>query len=80
MTKADEFRKLTDEELKNKLSELESELFKQRMKIKAASQKNVKLVRNIRKDIARLKTVMKEKQLRNSDGKKEEKQVPNQKA
>ncbi len=59
---------LTDKtiiELQKLLKDAEEECFKQKMELKISKLKNVHTVRIIRKEIARLKTVIREKELLN---------------
>lgn len=61
--KADEIRELTDGELGEQLRQREQELF--RLKYRAAYQEleNPALIRRLRKDIARIKTIQREREL-----------------
>lgn len=61
--KASEIRELTDREIHQRIQQLQEELF--RLRLRAATQplENPKLLRNLRKDIARLKTVLREREL-----------------
>lgn len=61
--KADEIRELTDAELGEQLRQREQELF--RLKYRAAYQEleNPALIRRLRRDIARIKTIQREREL-----------------
>ncbi|HEX7123508.1 MAG TPA: 50S ribosomal protein L29 [Gemmatimonadaceae bacterium] len=61
--RADEIRELTDVDLRARLAELEEERF--RLRFRAATQplEEPLRLRHIRKDIARLKTVLREREL-----------------
>lgn len=59
--KASELRELSTNELKNKLSELKAQLFTLKMK-KFISLENPLKIRHIRKDIARILTILKERE------------------
>lgn len=59
--KAADLRELTFEELQAKLKEVEEELFNLRFQLASQQLENTALLKTIRRDIARLKTVMREK-------------------
>lgn len=61
--KANEVRKLTDTELEQKLSELKEELFNLRFQLATGQLDNPMRIRAVRKDIARVKTIMRERAL-----------------
>ena len=61
--KAEEVRELTDEELERKLAELKEELFNLRFQLATGQLDNPMRVKAVRKDIARVKTVMREREL-----------------
>ena len=54
---------LTDEELKQRLQEKQDALFNFRMQMATGSVDNVRGPRNARRDIARIKTVMRQREL-----------------
>ena len=56
-----EIRGLSDEELQQKLNELRSELIRLRTQVVTGTIKDTMAIRNIKKDIARIQTVLKEK-------------------
>lgn len=62
--KAKDLRNLTVEELKNKEEELSQELFNIRLQASTGQLQNSGRMREVRKDIARIKTIYKEKWLR----------------
>lgn len=62
--KARELRELTDDELKRREEELKDQLFKLRAQHAIGQLENTAKLRNIRKDIARIKTILKERELR----------------
>lgn len=62
--KAAELRKLKPEELRKKVDELKMNLLKLRFKQKISGLENPMEMRKIRKDIARVLTVLREKELR----------------
>lgn len=59
--KARELRDLSPEELVSKEAELEDQLFKLRFQHSLGQLENAMKLRNIRRDIARIKTVLREK-------------------
>ena len=59
--KTTEIRELSDEELKNKESELKDQLFKLRFQHTLGQLENAVKLKNIKKDIARIKTIINEK-------------------
>jgi len=67
---ADEIRKMSPEERKKLLNDLRIELIKLRTQAFLGTLTNVGRIRVIRKNIARLLTVMKEEELKVRQGKK----------
>lgn len=65
--KASELRELTDNELAKKKEELTEEIFNLRIQITTQQTTNVARINNLRKDLARLLTVMREKELRQGE-------------
>ena len=63
MMKANEIRNLSVEELDKKLNELKKDLFMLRMQHATNHLDNPIKISNVRRDIARVKTVLREKQL-----------------
>ena len=61
--KASEFRKSNTDELKNKLKELKSELFNLRFQNAVNQLENPMRIRTVKKDIARIMTVIREREL-----------------
>jgi large subunit ribosomal protein L29 len=61
--KANEIRKLSTEELAKELNELKSELFKLRFQFATSQLENPMRLKAIKKDIARVRTVMREREL-----------------
>lgn len=61
--KAKELRDLSAEELEKKLADLKEELFNLRFQLATGQLENLMRVRDVRKDIARVKTVMQERVL-----------------
>ena len=64
--KASEMRAQTSDELKTKLVSLKKEQFNLRFKVASGENENSARIRTIRREIARLKTVLSEKIVTNS--------------
>lgn len=62
--KARELRELSKDELQRREEELRDQLFKLRAQHAIGQLENTAKLKNIRKDIARIKTILKERQLR----------------
>jgi large subunit ribosomal protein L29 len=60
-----EVRELTTEEIEGRIAELQEERFRLRFRSATQQLENPILLRNIRRDIARLKTVLRERELAN---------------
>ena len=58
--KAQHYRELSPDELEGKLEELQRHLFDLRSQAVTETQENSKVITNTKRDIARLKTVMRE--------------------
>lgn len=61
--KPEEIRALSDEELEKKLEDLKTELFNLRFQAATGQLENPMRIRAIRKDIARIKTILREREL-----------------
>jgi len=61
--KASEIRKLTTEEINTKINENKEELFNLRMKQATGELENAGRIHELRKTVARLKTVLKEREM-----------------
>ena len=64
--KATEIRELTAEELDSKLKELKAELFNLRFQLAINQLDNPMRITAVKKDIARVKTVIRENELKNA--------------
>ena len=64
MMKANEIRKMTTEELKAKLVDLKKNLFTLRMQHATNQLDNPTQIATVKKDIARINTILREKELR----------------
>jgi len=62
--KAKEFREMTDEELLKKIDELKTELFNLRFQLATGQLDNTARIREVRKGIARGKTILRERELK----------------
>ena len=65
---ADKIRNLTDIELTNQQTELADQLFKLKFQLKMGQTESLKKIRDMKKDIARIKTIEREKQLAGGNG------------
>ncbi len=59
--KADKVRNLTEEELRHQERELADQLFKLKFQLNMGQTESLKKIRGLRKDIARVKTIMGER-------------------
>jgi len=62
--KASEMREMTQEELQKELNELKSELFKLRFQLVTNQLENPMRLKDVKKSIARIKTVMREREIK----------------
>ena len=61
--KTNEIRKLSTEEINKKIAESKEELFNLRMKQATGSLENPSRIRDLRKTVARLKTILREREI-----------------
>lgn len=61
--KASELRELSDRELQEKIRELKDELFNLRFQMATGQLENTMRLREVRKSIARVKTILREREL-----------------
>ncbi len=61
--KASEIKELSSEELKSKLSDLDKERFNLRFQLAMGDIENPIRIRDVKRDIARIKTVLREKEI-----------------
>jgi large subunit ribosomal protein L29 len=59
--KADKVRNLTDDELKHQERDLADQLFKLKFQLNMGQTESLKKIRGLRKDIARVKTILGER-------------------
>lgn len=64
--KAEQFREMSTEELEGKLGEMQRNLFDLRCQAVTEKLENANVVGNVRRDIARIKTIMRESQAEKS--------------
>jgi len=68
--KAEKVRNLTDDELKHQERDLQDQLFKLKFQMNMGQTESLKKMRGLRKDIARVKTIARERELTASTEKK----------
>ena len=61
--KPQDIRELTDDEILDRIAELKEEQFRLRFRSATIQLENPKLINQIRRDIARMKTVLREREL-----------------
>ena len=64
----EKIRNLTEIELNHQQRELSDQLFKMKFQLKMGQTESLKKIRELKKDIARVKTVMRQKQIAAGDG------------
>lgn len=64
LMKAEEIREMTSEELQKKLADLKAELFNLRFQLATGQLDNPQRVKAVRKDLARVKTILHERELK----------------
>ncbi len=64
----EKIRNLTDTELTHQQRELSDQLFKMKFQLKMGQTESLKKIRELRKDIARINTVMRQKQIAGGNG------------
>lgn len=63
MMKANEVREMSDEQIVERMAELREELFRLRFRAAMMELENPQLPKTIRRDIARMKTILREREL-----------------
>lgn len=61
--KAKEIREMSSEKLENELNELKSELFKLKFSLAVNGLENPMKIKAVKRDIARIKTILKQREL-----------------
>jgi len=64
----EKIRNLTDAELLHQQRELSDQLFKMKFQLKMGQTESLKKIRELKKDIARIKTVVRQKELASGNG------------
>lgn len=64
--RADDIRELTDAEIQQRIVETQEELFRLRFRSATQQLENPSLVRKLRRDVARMKTILRERELQQS--------------
>lgn len=60
---AEKIRNMTDAELQHQQSDLNDQLFRLKFQLKMGQTESLKKIRGLRKDVARIKTIVREKEL-----------------
>jgi len=66
--KAEKVRNLTDDELRHQERDLQDQLFKLKFQLNMGQTESLKKMRGLRKDIARVKTIARERGLTTASG------------
>ncbi len=66
--KAKEIRKLSSQELEQKLDELKSELFNLRFQLATGQLENPMRIKEVKKTYARIKTILREREIKAIEG------------
>jgi large subunit ribosomal protein L29 len=66
--KSEKARNLTDEELRHQERDLGDQLFKLKFQLNMGQTESLKKIRGLRKDIARVKTIARERELAGAGG------------
>ena len=61
--KANEIRKMSSEDLNNKVNELKNEFFNLRFRLATGQLDNPSSIKSVKRDIARVKTIIREREL-----------------
>ena len=67
--KINKIREMSSADLENEVSELKTELFKLRFSLAANGLENPMKIKEVKRDIARIKTVLKQREIENKEGK-----------
>jgi len=66
--KAQQYREMSGDELAGRLEELQRRIFDLRAQAVTEKLENTRAMRNVRRDMARIKTILREKQLSENKG------------
>jgi large subunit ribosomal protein L29 len=72
----EKLRNLTDAELQHQQRELNDQLFRMKFQLKMGQTESLNKIRGLRKDVARIKTIMREKELGLTNGAKSAASAP----
>jgi large subunit ribosomal protein L29 len=61
--RADEVRELSDDEIKQKISESQEELFRLRFRSATQQIENPSLIKSLRRDVARMRTILRQREM-----------------
>jgi len=64
MLKASDVREMSEQEIRERMAELREELFRLRFRGRLMELENPQLPRQVRREIARMKTILRERELR----------------
>lgn len=62
MTKAADIRDLTADEIRDQIAQKEEELFRLRFRSATQQLENPSLIKNLRRDVARMRTILRERE------------------
>ena len=65
--KANRFRELSDQELQDRVAEYKSELFNLRFQLATGQLENPMRIKSVKKNIARVKTIIRQRELQSLD-------------
>jgi large subunit ribosomal protein L29 len=63
VTKAADIRDMSDDEIKTRIAEAEEELFRLRFRGATQQLENPSLIKNLRRDVARMRTILSEREM-----------------
>lgn len=68
MTKAADIRDMTDNEIRDRIQEAEEELFRLRFRGATQQLENPSLIKSLRRDVARMRTILREREMTGKAG------------
>jgi large subunit ribosomal protein L29 len=63
VTKAADIRDMSDDEIKTRIAEAQEELFRLRFRGATQQLENPSLIKNLRRDVARMRTILSEREM-----------------
>jgi large subunit ribosomal protein L29 len=66
VTKVEDIRDMSDEEIKTRIVEAQEELFRLRFRGATQQLENPALIKSLRRDVARMRTILREREMANS--------------